>query len=329
MRPSITNRVANSTLTLPGALVLGSSLWALVWRPELLGVILATAFTAYVLMETNNRNTLIRVRTRSMSSLFWLGAPLVYIALASHGGESLVRVVAEALAMEGVEDLAPVSGREMSLLAYGATPCLLALATFALFSTYGETEPVTSVFHCFVALGAAVCFCPPLVVCVPAFLLYLIIYMNVWSARVFSAALLGLMLVAMCATLLVVTRTVPAEAFFPHLQMPTLETFRVYPASIVVMLMGFVGMCYFLGHNYDDKIQVRMMHYVLVCQWMLAQLLLVLQPGWLQALAPVSWFCTAPLVAYQLSLSDSLWTSFWAVLILAVIVGFMVWTFAI
>lgn len=312
MRPSITNRVANSTITLPGAFVLGAALWTTVWRQELLWVTLATAFTAYVLMEMNNRNALIRVRTRSMASLFWLGAPLIYIATATHGGE------------------APAGdGAELSLTAYGATPALLAAATFELFTTYGKVEPVTSVFHCFVALGAAVCFCPPLVVCVPAFLIYLIIYMNVWSARVFSAALLGLMLVATCAALLAATGAVRMETLLPTWQQPSLTTLTAYPAWIVPLAAGLAGMGYFLSHNYDDKIQVRMMNYVIVCQWALTQLLVVLMPSWMRLLAPVSWLFTAPLVAYQLSLSDSRWTTSWALMLVSATVALMVCRFAL
>ena len=97
----MTNRIAVSTLTLPVAAVGALALWLLL-LPIDLTVRMAplAALTAYVLMEMNSRNTLLRVRSRMISALYTLTAPLLVAALvavdAGFAADS-VRVFATAL----------------------------------------------------------------------------------------------------------------------------------------------------------------------------------------------------------------------------------------
>ena len=66
------NRVVESVFTLPISAVIAALMW---WfqggfsKANMLGLLFC-ALTAYIILETNNANALIRVRTRLLSSLW-------------------------------------------------------------------------------------------------------------------------------------------------------------------------------------------------------------------------------------------------------------------
>ena len=274
--------MARSEFTLPLSLAAGLTLWLVAndWH-VLVWMLPMAMYATYVTMEMNNRLALIRIRTRIMASVFWLGLPLL---------------------------LSPLTNN-LSTFTDVLAALLLLPATCMLFFTYGRPDRVLTVFHVFALLGAAAVLCAPLAIFIPLFWLYLIIYMRAWTARVFSASLLGLALAAML--LLVVPGSLDQWS-----SLDGILGVQVSARMALILALGLCASIYYVRQSYDDKISIRMMYHVIIWQWLWAQALALAIPDRALTLNVATWVFATPLISHQIALSRSRWTTWWLIAVL-------------
>lgn len=304
MRSTIPNKVASNGLTQPLAIVIGILLWVLIgWRVpciEVAASAVAAILTTYVLMETNNRNALIRIRTRITSSVFWLGVSAMTFAFT---------------------------------LPYAMLTALcVSVSVGCLFSTYDGRQPVVSVFHSFAALTLAAVLCAPLWLCVPVYWLYLATYTRAMTSRVFTASLLGIMLALVLSLALACAvegvdvclsravslyDSIASGGWLSRRVALWTDTYRSmafdgYTVSWIVTLSGgLAGIRHYTQQTFDDKIRTRMLNYIIIAQWGVTQLLAVLMPWHLASLLPTLWLFTAPLLGHHIALGRTRLSTLW------------------
>lgn len=281
------NKVAGSEATLPVCAVAAALLW---WLPQCqysmraaLGLVLC-ALTAYVIMETNTQQHLIRIRTRMMSC--------VWIVLAA-----------------SLSFLHPLG--EPSVAA-----AFLAVSYLLLFRCYQLTKPQTLVFHAFLMLGMG-SFCAPVMLPMAVlYYIYLIAFLRAITWRAFWAGILGLAVPYWSyAVWCLATGDLPAFANrlteMAACSVPSLEAIAALPQTwlvsmSVIGLITLVSLIHCLRNNYDDKIRTRMMLYIYVMQTLLLFAFLLLQPAHYQTTMALIVVSAAPLIAHFFALTGSI-----------------------
>lgn len=301
-RHSLPNRVAEGQLLFPTCAALATLLW---WFPvdsldwHHIGGWVLCMLTSYVLTETNNANQLIRIRTRMVAAV-WL------------------------ILMATIGSLHPM--QHGTLAAFS-----LAVSHYMLFRTYQRREPTADTFHALLFASIASLFVPALVVLLPCYLWYLLVFMRVMSLRVLSAWLIGVVLPylfvgAYCVavedfaflvdhwhslTTLGPTLLSDASCF-------TLEQKVVLGSVSVVALWSAI---HYLHNYYNDKIRVRMLLYILVFQFVVIEFTICLQPQWMASLLAPLIVVASPLVAHYFALTPSRFASILYLLSLVVLVA--------
>lgn len=279
----IQNRVCGSRFLLPCTGLLTALLW---WLPQggySMGYGMGLMFcvlTALLLMGSNQTYALIRVRTRSVASV-WL------VMTASMGF---------------LHDFQP------GLL---AAACLAA-SYYLLFRTYQEPQPVNDVFHAFLMLGLGTLFLPSMIWLVPFYFWYLQVFMTAFTFRGLWAGLIGFLLplwmvgngCLLTDRLSLVWDWWDRFTYFP---LPTPVDYSTIPLSVSaawLLVGGLAVWCcvQYLQHSYNDKIKTRMLLYVHVMQSGLILLLAVVQPHQAQGLLPLFLVSATPLLAHYFTL---------------------------
>ena len=291
--------------TLPVCSLLAVGLW---WLPQqayshAYAVSLAlVALTAYVTLETNNTNLLIRTRSRMMASVWVFGA-----------------------ACYGV--LHPF---QPTIL---ATFCLAA-SYYLLFRTYQKQQPVVDTFHSFAMLSLGGIVFPPMLLFAPFYLWYLIVFMRAISFRSFFAALIGLLLPFWfwAGYLLWMEDLTPLLEWTGAFNVMRIENLREMalqlqtsfltlqptdfnvdvdrlisnaPYLLLVILTIWTSV-YYLCNSYDDKIRTRMMLYIYVFQSVLIIFMTLLFDSC--DLLPLLLLSCSPLIAHYFTLRNT-WVS--------------------
>lgn len=301
------NKVSSSYLTLPVCAVLVTLLWFLPVEPQQMvshtvsWVI--TILTTYILMETNTINSLIRVRTR-MVSVVWLAG----IGIMSY--------------------LHTFSVTTIALL-------MMAGSYYILFGCYQQTDSVLNTFHSFTLLSIAIILVPQLVVMVPLYYWYLLIFMRSVTWRSFWAGILGLLLPVwflVIGSFIVDRMDIVMERISELVTIQPLTSGNYTSLSAVqlingayVMLLSAVGIINYLVNYYDDKIRTRMILYIYVMQSVCVFVLILLQTRLYDVLLPVLWLNVCPLVAHFCALTGSRISNafFCLILLLTVLVGYV------
>lgn len=156
--------IVTGEFTLPVMALLTLPLWALPdWANwSLWAGLVLTGFTAYLIMELNNRNTLLRIRSRMMSTTFLF---LMLICPQLHGLHSGM----------------------LSML-------LWVLSYHTLFASYQHRRPEGYVFHTFLCVGLGSLLFPPLLLFALGFYFCLLIPLRGLTWRTFMAGIFGLAL---------------------------------------------------------------------------------------------------------------------------------------
>ena len=290
------HRLTTGTWTLPMIAVLAALTWLIIpllpagegavcSRNWWLGLLLVAVIT-YGLVECNNRNALLRVRSRMVGGtflLFVMVCPLLHSA-------SWQYLPAAAL-----------------LLSY-----------FALFSTYGNPHAEGRVFHIFLAIGIASLFYGPLVLLVPVLLFSLVVHMRIMRLRTFGAALLGF-LVPCWLYFGYALWTEDLGTFLLHVQ----GMWRWRPSGLegvpaealgtcsVIGFLSFVAACDYLRTAFNDKIRTRMFFYAILMVHAVLLLLLILRPIDYAILLPILAVNSAPLVGHDLTLARRRGSELW------------------
>jgi len=263
---------------------------AMWWLPErifsvrcLLGLVLCL-LTTYIVMETNARQHIIRIRTRMMACV-WL-------------------VLAASLSfMHPLEE--PVIAAALLCVAYNL-----------LFRCYQRHRPQLDIFHAFLMLGVGSFFAPVMLLMAIPFFIYTIAFLRSLTRKAFWAGILGVIVPYWCyAVWCFITRDI--ESFVARLtdmarfEMPGIEAVRSLPlvwqvSAAVVALLSIVSIVHYLRTNYDDKIRVRMILYIYVSQTLLLMAYLVLQPSHYQTTMALLIASASPLIAHYFALSKSI-----------------------
>lgn len=299
-RGKLQNRIAESSFTLPVCGVLAALLWWFPYREftfDCLWGMLLFALTTYVIVETNNGNQLIRIRTR-MVSCVWL------VTMACTG-------------------LHQVSDSQVGALC-------LAVCYYLLFRTYQCHEPVVDVLHCFFMLGVGCVFVPHMLWFIPFFLWHLLVFMRAFSLRVLCAGMLGCLVPfwfwgGYCTYM---ADYAPMQewwhqlsTFVPiHADAYRQLTLQQLVAWALPTFFTLVGTLHYLHNYYNDKIRVRMFLYVYVLQFFVTELIICLQPHLLYTLLPLLLVTCSPLMAHYFALTTTwfCYALFWlAILALA------------
>lgn len=289
------NKVAGSVFTLPVCAVIATALW---WLPQrtfsvrhILGLALCLLIT-YVIMETNARQHIIRIRTR-MISCVWI-------------------VLATCLSF-----MHPL-GEPIIAAAF------LCIGYTELFRCYQQSWAQANVFHAFLMLGLD-SFCTPvtLLMAVP-FYLYLAILLRSLTWKTFWAGILGLIApywfyAFWCFMTKDMQSFVERITDMTQFELPSLEAIVSLPfvwqvSAAVIALLSIVSILHYLRTRYDDKIRVRMIIYIYVAQTLLLMVFLILQPAHYETTMALLVVSASPLIAHYFALTSSILSSIFFVL---------------
>lgn len=297
-RDRLQNHISGSVFTLPVCAVVAVLLW---WFPLAqdadsvsssfershliaLGIV---ALTTYALVEMNNVNMLIRVRSRMVSSV-WLVCVSTIPVLHTYS-PSLVAVLC------------------------------LSVAYYQLFSTYQRRGCEVSTFHYALMIGLGSIFVPHMVCFLPIFLWHQTFFLRSTTLRTFFAALIGcsLPLAAWGAYWVVVDDYAAIQQWLAVLTTYTYLDVNSYLSLSIsqiaswgfISFLGLVGMWHYLATSYNDKIQTRMLLYAFVCQFVLIEAFIGAQPQHLDEWMPMLLVTSSPLIAHFFALTSSWFTN--------------------
>lgn len=286
-RKTLRHSYTTGSLTLPLTAVPVALLWLAL--PLLQGItgaplrllgygLVPAALTTYALVEWNNRNALLRVRSRMVGSTYLL-------------------------LMAACPELHAFGWTLLPML------CLVP-AYFSLFQTYGDRRAVGGTFHAYFFLSLGSLGYPPLLALAPLLLIGQAIQLRSTSGRTFGAALLGLLLPYW---LLLGYPLVAGEwtAYFRRMaEAWTLAPPRPADAPMwavgtfaTVALLSTVALVHYLRTAYNDKIRTRMFFYVIIMVQVVLLGACVAQPQSYEALLPLLLTNSAPLLAHHLTLA--------------------------
>lgn len=256
--PSLNRRVATSMLTLPAAALLSAALWvAGGFSPARTGGLAAAVLTIYMVAELNNRFSLLRVRSRMMSSTLAL---MLAVDAGSHAWSAGALVPAGLLA-----------------------------AAFLLFEGYGKPVEPGFTFHAMLAVSLTAFVFPPVLLLVPVWLFSAGVHLQMLSWRSFLAAVCGLLLPWWLCGAWVVWSGTWAEAAAragEWLQTPGgivlgLAAWTPERAAQALLLLAAsaVGAVHLWCTANDDKLRPRAALQTLSLQWVASVALVALWPG--------------------------------------------------
>lgn len=289
-RDRLQNRVAGSVFTLPVCAVIAVLVW---WLPlgqyridYAIGLGLAI-FIAYVLLETNNRFQLIRVRSRMVASVWIVSAAAISSLHIWHHGTI-------------------------------AALCL-AIAHFFLFNTFEKRQPVNESFHAGLFLGIGTLFVPWMVVMFPLFLLHQAVYLRSMSFRCLFATMVGVLLPAMVVSVPMVimddyTRLTDWYGMLCSLTPVVQDNYLGLSLQqsiswLLPALLILLGGIHYLCTSYNDKIMVRMLLYIFVTDSLVVLAFTGLQPQHIEVLLPAMLVCGSALIAHFFALTKSWFTN--------------------
>ncbi len=286
----IQNRIGESRLLLPAAVVAAGALWWLPLRPYDYwdgGGLALCLLCTYLVMEMCNVNSVIRIYSRSVSSTFLL--------------------LVAAMGM--------LHGWHLQLVAAPA----LAAAMFLLTRVDMVGNAVAQTFHAFVPLGIAVIAVPPLAVVVLAFYWSMAVYLRKFSARAFWAGLIGLLTplwVGVNMALLTGHWSWVEEWWqgVTDYRLPTFQDYTALPPAVaaawlLLLTMLVLGLAYYLRNASQDKVRTRMLMYAFATQALLLAVQAAAQPHLAPLLLTAMAVSVSPLTAHYFTLQRTWWGS--------------------
>jgi len=285
--------VVGSSFTLPVTFVLAAAgwLWSGMRDGGLWAGLLATGLTTYLIMEWNNRNALLRIRSRLASCTFlFLTAACPFL--------------------------------------HRWTPEMVTTACFAgafilLFASYQKARAEGEIFHAFLFIGIGSLFFPPVVATVPLLYFSMALQMRSLTLRTFLAGLTGLLLPywgyagwavwnnkldETAAHLLLTCRIGPPDYSTVGLN----ETVTLgYVAALTLL-----AILHYLRTAFNDKIRTRMCFYALILQVLLLLGMMAAFPQWDIPLLRLLLIAAAPLIAHYLALARGRFMNAWFIFVL-------------
>ena len=280
---TLRHSITTGAFTLPLTVVAAALAWAAPqWdRAELWMGFMAALVLTYMLMELNNRQQLLRIRSRMVSSTFLL---TLTACLWLHGISTIFLPAIALVAMY-----------------------------FLLFSAYQEPMASGRVFYAFMVLAIALLWLPQLVFLVPLLLFSLIVQLRSFSWRTFFAALLGVLVpLAYFAAWALWQRAFPdmlMPLFSLQPTLPTLQTFTLWQMVNAgwLLFLTLLALIHYYRTNFNDKIRVRMFFYIIIEVEVMLWAGLVFYPQSFDAFFLLLLVNTAPLTAHYFTRARGRW----------------------
>lgn len=275
------NRIAESRFALPVTAVYALSVWlagGLVEHQRYLEFVIF-AFAAYLMVELNNRNSLIRIYSRMVSCSF--------IVLATMN-----------------EPMFDTGDVWLTLL------CFVAMF-IALFNSYQDKRAQGRVFYAFMFIGIASLLHVQVLFFVPVVWMLMASCLMAFSNRNFWASVIGLTVPYwFFAGYSAITGQL--DYFFAHfsadawISQPFLyEGLDVcdIAAAGCVALVAFIGMVHFLRNSYKDKIRTRMIYETLSTMAIVCMVFIMAQPQHIAWLTGIMTIPASVLIAHFFALT--------------------------
>lgn len=273
-------------MTLPIAAVYAIGIWAIAmfggspsffaW-PQMACYVTAS----YMMVELNNSNALLRVRSRMVGATF---------------------IILSCMYISGFQSLLG------SLGLVGIIACILML-----FSTYQDQQSAGKTYYAFLALGCSSLLYAEYLYYVPLLWILMISRLNSFSWRTLAASLLGIITPYWFVSLWLFyiwdftlltdhLSNLFALVFPADYSAVTLEQLLVYTFLTVVSLIGII---HFWQYSYEDKIQIRQLFGFFIAVNLLTLLFIALQPQQFNAFIRIVIICASPIVAHFMTLTHS------------------------
>lgn len=276
------NKIAESRYALPFMLVFATLAWVaggLLYDQQLWAPYACTIVAAYLMVELNNINALIRIYSRMVSCSF-----LALTSLAAFQFSSLQGSIAQL--------------------------CFVAFY-ICLFHAYQEKRGAGWVFYAFFCLGMASTVFVQIVFFVPFLWLVLGRFLMALSARTFWASIVGLIAPYwFVVTYYIATdRLADFAAHFTEMARfsPLFDYSMVNEHQIItfifVVLLSVMGSIHFLRRSFLDKIRTRMLFNVFINVNALTIVFIILQPQHFDVLLKLMMVNTSILIAHYIALT--------------------------
>lgn len=290
------NKVAESRIALPVIATYGILIWLAaglvtqMWWVQFLCITAA----AYLMVELNNQNALIRIYSRMVSCSFLvLTCTTVF--------------------------LFPSWQACVGTLFFAAFLLLL-------FRNYQDKQSPGSTFYAFCLFGLASLIFPHVLYFLPICWILMGSRLQMLSWRTLCGSFLGV-LTPYWLLLPYVFWTNSMDRFYAHFeQLAQFETpfdFESWTVShwlcyVLFIVLGFIGMVHYTRQRYQDKIRTRMLFDCFNVFLWTSAVWLAVQPQHVELLLPIMTISVSPLVAHFIALTHTRWTNIAFYVILAV-----------
>lgn len=292
------NRVAESSLSLPVSSVVSILIWfaaGLVTR-ELWVPLLLMGFTTYLVAEMNNRNALLRIRSRMMSC--------VYLFLATM-------------------QMTMVSNWQLSVV-----QTITALCVYLLLFCYKNKTMVSNIFCMSILLSAGSIMWVPLLYFLPVLIVLLCVPLYAISIKAVSAIVMGLVLPywSLIPYFIYVGNTnwlnrhfaplYDGDALFNYSSVTIGQT--VYFGLLVLLFL--IGWVHFVRTSYKDKLKTRTLYDVFVALAVFFVVVTLVAPIHADYTLSMLSVAVTPVAAHYFSLTNTRLTNIVFVIALVIVV---------
>lgn len=283
------HNIVTGSFTLPVMALLTLAVWVApdVTDRQLWTGVATAGLTAYLVMELNNRHSLMRIRSRLMSTTYLL---LMAATPAFHRWQAVPMLCA------------------LSLI----------LAYHALFICYQRTDAQGAVFHAFLVTGAAALLFPPLLALAPVYYFCLLFPLRALTQRAFAAGLIGLALPfgIYAAYAVWQNQTDTAFAFLPEglrFSRPdySMLTMGQMVNAGVLVFFTLPAFFHFFHTAYNDKIRTRMLFHCIAATEVVLTAGLALLPQHFDVIFALFIANSSPLLAHYYGLARGRFFHVW------------------
>ena len=277
------NKVATSGFTLPVAALVATLLWAAIGPMSQAKVYcwICCALCSYLLVEFNNANALLRIRSRLTTSTFLFGI----------GCFPFLHEAPEALSV--------------SFFMLGCY--------YFLFRSYQGSNSSSNIYHAFVSLGIACLIHPLLLYFVPFVYWSMSVYLRSFSFKAFCASLLGIFTPfwfysAYLIYLQDYNRITDLLQKILLFRFPSWNDYLSIDISrlsafLLIFILGLISSIHALKTSYNDKIRTRMQFYTLILFETVILLFMLAQPQEFELYMALLTLTSAPVIAHFFALT--------------------------
>jgi len=307
MRKYQQNKVAESKLTLPVMYVYTALVWLIcgLVREQWWIQFASLCLTAFLMLQLNNTNMLIRIYSRMVSCTF-----LALVCSACFLFPSIPNAIVQV--------------------------CFVCFMLF-LFMSYQDKQASGFCYYAYLMLGIASTVFIQIVYLIPLLWLLTGTLLQSLSWRTWSASLLGLITPYWIASFYIIGTnqfSLLADHFMQLIDIKWLSAQSVLSTSQVIVLLfvvtlTIIGTVHYLRKHHDDKIRVRLIYAFFIWMDLATIAFLLLQPQYYNQLIGIMMVLTAPLIAHFVALTSTKFTNiafFVIIAITLIITSYNIWT---